>query len=536
MIKSDRLFEVRFFDGLSADRRQELESYLVAFTQSLHNDDNDHDDNAGRDSGLAPEFDDTTSGEDVDMAGAHKVAPWSLLDPDLAELDATQLQILGTIPPDMIFTAKSVAKVVDALYDVQPLNHSISGPDPIHHTPSGGWTYLNLIFTMADLHRFNVTMPFVRTALRALATRLELSDDGNMLRRRPNASLQVDDLAALPLVTSSSSSSLLPPHDLRPNHNVQARAGTGTGSDSGDSSSKSNVLGLGRDTTATDTAATSASASQFPSRGGPKRASTQARAWPTLTAQDLAARYGLANGSSPVPPPSTTLRLWDDQHHDDSSSVSASVSPDEMIIAPPSRDAARGPVVFYRRGHFCTDLSASSLVDPPALDQAASLGLDSDEEESDLWPALAADVDSLPAYDIKADDNVKFNIEFPVADVEPRGSTRRDHLHLSSMTDCVPSDHFTLEVQTAHSVCPEDGPPSRKRKLSTSAGDPLYKVLACRTVHHLPSARPRDHAYLRRVRHRSVGDVAGSSSDSDVSGPFVRAPTIVSKFGIVPIV
>lgn len=47
---------------------------------------------------------------------------------------------------------------------------------------SGGWTYLNLVCTMAQVHRFNVTLPFTRTAIKALSTNLEISSDGTMIR------------------------------------------------------------------------------------------------------------------------------------------------------------------------------------------------------------------------------------------------------------------------------------------------------------------------------------------------------------------
>lgn len=49
---------------------------------------------------------------------------------------------------------------------------------------SGGWTYLNLVSTMAQLHRFNVTMPFVQAALRHFSHKIELSPDATKIRWR----------------------------------------------------------------------------------------------------------------------------------------------------------------------------------------------------------------------------------------------------------------------------------------------------------------------------------------------------------------
>lgn len=46
----------------------------------------------------------------------------------------------------------------------------------------GGWTYLNLVCTMAQVHRFNVTLPFIQTAIKALSGNLEISSNGTKIR------------------------------------------------------------------------------------------------------------------------------------------------------------------------------------------------------------------------------------------------------------------------------------------------------------------------------------------------------------------
>ncbi|SCV69764.1 BQ2448_1158 [Microbotryum intermedium] len=47
---------------------------------------------------------------------------------------------------------------------------------------SNGWVYLKLVCTMAMTHRFNVTMPFIESAIRTLSTRLEVSSSGAKVR------------------------------------------------------------------------------------------------------------------------------------------------------------------------------------------------------------------------------------------------------------------------------------------------------------------------------------------------------------------
>ncbi|GAA6018564.1 hypothetical protein JCM10207_007219 [Rhodosporidiobolus poonsookiae] len=51
-----------------------------------------------------------------------------------------------------------------------------------HDFLSQGYVYLNLACTMAQVHRFSVTLEFVQRAVRQFSTRLEVSDDGRMIR------------------------------------------------------------------------------------------------------------------------------------------------------------------------------------------------------------------------------------------------------------------------------------------------------------------------------------------------------------------
>ncbi|BFZ59139.1 hypothetical protein YB2330_000143 [Saitoella coloradoensis] len=69
-------------------------------------------------------------------------------------------------------------QVVSRIEDLVTSNKELQGAD------THGWVYLNIITNLAQLHLMNVTLPFVRAAVEKLSTRLELSEDGGMIRGR----------------------------------------------------------------------------------------------------------------------------------------------------------------------------------------------------------------------------------------------------------------------------------------------------------------------------------------------------------------
>ena len=54
--------------------------------------------------------------------------------------------------------------------------------DPNTNSDEDGWTYLNLLMNMAQLHTLNVTPEFIRKALSKVSAKFELSPDGNRVR------------------------------------------------------------------------------------------------------------------------------------------------------------------------------------------------------------------------------------------------------------------------------------------------------------------------------------------------------------------
>lgn len=70
--------------------------------------------------------------------------------------------------------------------NIQYLRHlGLASPrsktDPYTNT-ANGWVYLNLLMNMAQLHAFNVTPEFIRKSVMDLSTRLELSPDGRKIK------------------------------------------------------------------------------------------------------------------------------------------------------------------------------------------------------------------------------------------------------------------------------------------------------------------------------------------------------------------
>ncbi|SCZ92672.1 BZ3500_MvSof-1268-A1-R1_Chr5-2g08090 [Microbotryum saponariae] len=110
--------------------------------------------------------------------------------------------------------AKIVVELVERLFagawlsspmDDPSLNPLLSEPSPLPPTSSsntrylrtmldseetkrgGGWVYLNLILTMAGVHRLNLSIDFLRWSLKRRSHRIEVSKDGSKVRWRGEA-------------------------------------------------------------------------------------------------------------------------------------------------------------------------------------------------------------------------------------------------------------------------------------------------------------------------------------------------------------
>lgn len=162
-----------------------------------------------------------------------------------------------------------------------------------HDFLSQGYVYLNLAFTMAQLHRFSVTVGFVQRAVRQFSARLELSQDGNRIRWRGSGNgsgraagtgtqlgmptLNEDQVTETSSLSSSNQSRPLPREGREPS----SKDTLVSGSSGGDSTSRSGGAGGGGGTSLLKNSQAASSGtgatSRFSSSGGSKEGATTGR-------------------------------------------------------------------------------------------------------------------------------------------------------------------------------------------------------------------------------------------------------------------
>ncbi|KAK4054650.1 hypothetical protein OIO90_003462 [Microbotryomycetes sp. JL221] len=253
-MKKERLFEVRWFEGLPTNRRDELASFLTHFVRKLHGVEEPRPLNESQ--ATKPEPVAAVANQDPPrLLSLPAQDPETDAKPELPvpvipdrklvrhRRKRDEREVLagpsnsGVEPPSLTGTgsglqldtspqalrpakkrktdssspgpprdvideedeprARELVHVVERLFS----DSLASRPDPLptkRKTPgtneaylgallqnddlSGGWTYLNLVSTMAQLHRFNVTAAYVQAAIRYYSKNLELSADGSKVR------------------------------------------------------------------------------------------------------------------------------------------------------------------------------------------------------------------------------------------------------------------------------------------------------------------------------------------------------------------
>ncbi|BGP40623.1 mRNA splicing protein [Rhodotorula kratochvilovae] len=219
-LKQDRLFEIRFFEGLPSEKRFELEDYLTRYVQT-------YAESAFRPANLAlnpparrPDLRDLAgpSNSGVEPASFSGTGSGIRLPPKAAHVHSIPVPIVDTSPisdPRAVAVAHKIVDALEALFQTSLLRTAHARTPPAHAIPlppldpsrmvpnlgalsasnetyfanllshdflSQGFVYLNLALTMAQIHRFSVTVSFVQRAVRQFSHRLELSDDGGRIR------------------------------------------------------------------------------------------------------------------------------------------------------------------------------------------------------------------------------------------------------------------------------------------------------------------------------------------------------------------
>ncbi|KAF4969829.1 hypothetical protein FSARC_2987 [Fusarium sarcochroum] len=90
----------------------------------------------------------------------------------------------GDLDPDRTQTPSENTNYLRHLGQLPP--ESSPGQQVIQdvHLDTEGWVYLNLLYSLAQLHIINVTPDFVRSAISEISTKLQLSPDGHKIRWR----------------------------------------------------------------------------------------------------------------------------------------------------------------------------------------------------------------------------------------------------------------------------------------------------------------------------------------------------------------
>ena len=81
-------------------------------------------------------------------------------------------------------------------------------------------------------------------------------------------------------------------------------------------------------------------------------------------------------------------------------------------------------------------------------------------------------------------------------------------------------------VETARQSRSISGKRLKRKRSEEPQSNNFSRITKRRFISHLPSVRPREHAFLRRFRPQQPYPEC-SDSDSIMSGPTTRAPTIV---------
>lgn len=319
-----------------------------------------------------------------------------------------------------------------------------------------GWVYLNLIINLAQLHTINVTPPFIKKAIAAASNRLELSSDGNMVRWR---------VGGLDAPNSWNSGS------------VSGTGGSGSCEQSPQTSS-------GRKTV-----------DQFESVNG--SGSMPANHGTTK------AHGGAEHGFHYKP-----IFARSQSFEDDSSSCDTTTDTDPDRAKRSSSGESRGtnikdqgPIIFYKGGGFCTDLSSQPLREedeamgnysqPIRYVRASSRPLGSTSHnppppstkyESPLFRQGTAFSDA-DVMQIDRDDPGVLDFSPQFTAISPDSHAPPFEFEASGIGGVQPADNFAINCQTRHYLLSDNHgrlPVSRSRALKPS----LQKKL----LHRIPKA------------------------------------------------
>ncbi|KAK4701387.1 hypothetical protein P7C70_g4842, partial [Phenoliferia sp. Uapishka_3] len=564
-LKKERLFEVRFFDGMPSEKREEIEGFLTRYVQGLtdlptfpsasaipnptsnsalpiHGSrkstrDGSRSSRRRHDSKAVipiPEHSVAAAESEDSAPSSDEQKKWA--GPSFSGVEPTSLTGTGTgmrisssgmerkrvakdgAPLETRGDHKHAFEIVDVLEKffedtltaMSTPKIELSGTNEAYlghlldndSLAAGGWTYLNLVYTMSQVHRFNVTLPFIQTALRTYSTKLEVSADGAKVRwvgQKPVARLHAagSTFSSAPSAHSSEIQSTSGSSDSLLNSKAQTVLGTvSTGATSLQHKSTSHPSHHIRPTT-----------TPLQPQGPPK----------TILGAESILNAGLAS----TPKVASYVPFFTgSQESDDAMASSGPSSGDDRSTG--AADGT-GTVVFYSNQHFCSDLSTDvhAHVESNHPDVSLILGEERRPVVPDDGPSVFSSApppgwdDASPSTPGTDEDLEIFNGEAKMADDSPQVH-EPSLLMVSGMTSVIPADFFTINVRTT--IAPvQDVVSSASRKRSADSpvdeGRKRARILSVSTDAYESVVPAREGEYVEG-NHRAI---------SSSGRPFVSA-------------
>lgn len=348
------------------------------------------------------------------------------LDPYRAQVPATNMEYfrhLGFSPPDMTTSTESEA--------------------------GHGWLYLNLLINLAQLHTLNVTPDNVKDAIAEYSSQLELSSDGRKIRWKGGHDF-------------SKYSSEGSPEEMGVNSPFQMMGVQKSPQKSSKTGNSGSIESSGND---------SSNRSRNVAPAKPKLDTSKFAYKPLFfrreSSEDDQDFYDQTESSGSVFQP---------QPRGDSSGLSSSIMPSNLS----SKRRDDGPMIFYSKAKFCTDLTGdrvgASLTLPENYQTITShpLGVQLDAEStkgSEIWEARGPLDDATMDSDSKTGAQTPSTLEslgFSPGDLQryiSAASADAMDFEASGLGGVHPDDNFSIRVQRAHIPTAPTSTPARRTSL-----------------------------------------------------------------------
>lgn len=599
---------------IGSERRVELEEFLAAYVQTLANNDGAQEyDAAPHVASAIPEQMRHEYAPNANLAGPSNSGPepqsfsgtgtGMRLPPSQPHVPTLHVQPTNALPitsPNEMAKAFEVVRALEELFE-HSLERASKAEDPKANAAdaasnevyfanllstdflSRGFVYLNLALTMAQIHRYNVTVNFVQRAVAQFSKRLELSPDGSRVRWKGATPLStsspsrpaltearvVANAAASAGEQSGHSDEALAAKGRLPSLSTETDSRSGSGSGTGSSSQQpSNLLAksIAQSNSTAPTSVPSSGRTSLQQQQQQQKGTSRPRrptaavlqpmhyfrtdSVPLGVTPKMPTAPAALNRTTPrlrqdLPLPSpvqesvsstgsvgqvlsaTNLREHDRLQAGAARASSRGLRTDQQTSDAPMKSIGTGTLVFYKNGDFCTDLTTEvEPVSPPALPPhvpeasrhgSLVLGLGDDQNLTS----------SPEGYDVEMsssnDDGLKVNLGQSLSGQSGSDSHTSSlaRLQASGMTDAIPSDFFTIVVNTKQVRRHKRAPPTHE--LSTAVtGFPFFppplkrprldrnisslEVISTEQIHHEAKSARRDALEL-------AGIVVDSSSD-----------------------